>query len=491
MEIGFYGKLPSHGDFLRRRVDDDFLRVWDEWLQQSLAASRSALGNDWLDIYLTSPVWRFACDAGVFGRKGFAGVIAPSVDRVGRYFPLTIVFEIPEQAQPLMIAQRGEAWFDRVERLILETLAEEHIDLEAFDERLIATATELQRRSWTSAVEVDLHDAAEVAGSTRAQWHVPLSAASSFAVLTEQLLYARLRSTHAPLTLFWTEGSVRIEPCCLLLAGLPAPTSFAALLNGKWAEEGWRSIGARVLGGPAHTDTWVSGDGNLRYVSSALSDTGKTRSENQDALIERTDIGVWSVADGMGGHEYGEVASRMVCDALADLMPGETLESTVELIMQRWQQVNAYLHRMATREVNPVQSGSTAVGLVTRGKRCAVIWAGDSRAYRLRDGELTQLSRDHVSDDPEDGGSHAITRAVGGEAALALDVVNEHVRAGDRFLLCSDGLTHEIDDASIKSILASTALEECPQKLVHAALSAGGRDNVSVVVIDALPADSV
>lgn len=493
MEVGFYGKLPSHGDFLRRRVDDDFLRIWDEWLQQSLTASRSALGDGWLDVYLTSPVWRFACDAGLFGKRGFAGVVAPSVDRVGRYFPLTVVFEIPERAQPFMVAQRAEAWFDRIERLILETLAQEHVDLEFFDEQLVASAADLERRSWNSAVEVDWREAAEIAGSTRAQWHVPLGAATSLPVLTEQLLYARLRATHAPLTLLWTEGSARIEPCCLLMAGLPAPASFTALLNGEWAHEGWRCIGANVLEAPAHTDTWVSKDRPLRFVSSGLSNTGKVRSINQDAFIERADIGVWAVADGMGGHEHGEIASRMVCDALADLMPGATLDATVEAIQERWQRVNGYLHRVATREINPVQCGSTAVALATRGPRCAVIWAGDSRAYRLRNGELTQLSRDHVFEYSHADGfeSHAITRAVGGEATLDLDVVNDRVHAGDRYLLCSDGLTHEIDDAAIKHILANNPLETCAQQLIEAALSAGGRDNVSVIVIDALPADTL
>ncbi len=93
LEVGFYGKLPSHGDFLRRRVSDAFVGVWDGWLQECLTASRASLGDRWLDIYLTSPVWRFACAAGVCGRSPVIGVMAPSVDRVGRYFPLTLVAE--------------------------------------------------------------------------------------------------------------------------------------------------------------------------------------------------------------------------------------------------------------------------------------------------------------------------------------------------------------------------------------------------------------
>ena len=95
LDVGFYGKLPSHGDFLRRRVSDGFVGVWDAWLQECVAASRDALADRWLDVYLTSPAWRFVCAPGACGQSAVAGVMVPSVDRVGRYFPLTVVAELP------------------------------------------------------------------------------------------------------------------------------------------------------------------------------------------------------------------------------------------------------------------------------------------------------------------------------------------------------------------------------------------------------------
>jgi type VI secretion system protein ImpM len=487
MEVGLYGKLPSHGDFLRRRVDDAFIAVWDEWLQQSIAASRTALGERWLDVYLTSPVWRFACDSGVCGPQRYAGLIVPSVDRVGRYFPLTLVWEVPEGTSPLAVAQRADGWFDQVERLILETLAEEQVDLERFDERLILLGRDLDRLSWTPAVELDLADAAGVTAGTRAQWQLALGAPPSFAALTEQLLYSRLRATHAPFTVFWTEGSAAVEPCCLLLSGLPAPNSYAALLSGQWADEGWRVVGAKTLSAPLHTDTWI-GESVINFRSVGVSDTGRVRAVNQDAFIERSEIGVWCVADGMGGHAHGEVASRMICDALADLTPTATLPSMVEEIAHRLERVNGYLYRAATRTVNPVQSGSTVVVLVTRGTHSAVLWVGDSRVYRLRSGELQQLTRDHVldeADEEDDQPTHAITRAVGGDASLAVDVAYGTVRPGDRFVLCSDGLNHEVSDDIILRHLNEADVAACTQQLVNAALQAGGSDNVTVIIVDA------
>ena len=99
MEVGFFGKLPSHGDFLRRRASDAFVDAWDAWLRECLAASREALGERWLDVYLTSPAWRFVCAAGTCGPAPVIGLMVPSVDRVGRYFPLTLVAEAAPRRQ--------------------------------------------------------------------------------------------------------------------------------------------------------------------------------------------------------------------------------------------------------------------------------------------------------------------------------------------------------------------------------------------------------
>jgi type VI secretion system ImpM family protein len=98
---GFFGKLPSHGDFVSRRLSRDFLDVWDGWLQHCMAESKATLGENWLNVFLTSPIWRFAMTPGACGDEAYIGVLTPSVDRVGRYFPLSIVASAPESAPPL------------------------------------------------------------------------------------------------------------------------------------------------------------------------------------------------------------------------------------------------------------------------------------------------------------------------------------------------------------------------------------------------------
>jgi len=494
MEVGLFGKLPSHGDFLRRRVDNEFIGVWDAWLQESIAVSRSELGEEWLNIYLTSPAWRFVCDSGVCGNRVYAGVMMPSVDRVGRYFPLTLMWAVPADVTPFAVARIAGQWFDSAERLAVEALATDRLDFEEFDRQLIASSAGLATAAWQEQVLLNDDQAAAVLGDGAAPWQLPIGASVTFGSVAEQLLTARLRATHAPLVMLWTEGSSAIEPSCLLLRGLPAPQTFASLLDGSWARRGWSSVDAEVSDAGHATTTLVSETVPLGFRSAALSDVGCARSSNQDAFLERPEIGLWVVADGMGGHRDGDLASRMVCDAMANVVPAETLEATVADVQQRLQDVNAHLYRAATRPHDPIQSGTTVVVLLVRGDRCAILWVGDSRVYRLRAGQLAQLTTDHSWASEAAAGelldealtdSNVITRAVGGEETLALDVRMDQIRAGDRFLLCSDGLTRPLSAAEIERILEQNNVAAATHNLIAATLDAGAPDNVTVIVAEA------
>jgi serine/threonine protein phosphatase PrpC len=238
-------------------------------------------------------------------------------------------------------------------------------------------------------------------------------------------------------------------------------------------------------------DTLVEEDIHPQYVSAGKTDTGKLRPTNQDAFVALDPVGLWAVADGMGGYRDGDVASRMVCESLLDAQQVGRFEETIDSIRQRLGEVNRRLYQAATRVVNPVLSGSTVAVLIVRRTTCAAIWAGDSRVYRLRHGQLTQMTTDHTwaaelnlqnSDEEAD---HAITRAVGGDGALSLDVRVDRVRLGDRYLLCSDGLTHELSDDRIGELLGQGGVEESANALIAATLESGARDNVTVIVIEA------
>jgi serine/threonine protein phosphatase PrpC len=242
-------------------------------------------------------------------------------------------------------------------------------------------------------------------------------------------------------------------------------------------------------------DTLVEEDIHPVYVSAGATDVGRLRGSNQDAFVMLPGNGalngLWVVADGMGGYRDGDVASRMVCEALLDLDSSSTLEAAIEDVRRRMSGVNQRLYEAAVRPINPIISGSTVAMFLTRRTAGAVLWAGDSRVYRWRDQRLSQLTTDHTwaaelnLQQASDEADHAITRAVGGESALVLDVRRDRVRLGDRYLLCSDGLTRELSDEQIAAGLSADDVQQCANVLIAATLQAGARDNVTVVVVEA------
>jgi protein phosphatase len=236
----------------------------------------------------------------------------------------------------------------------------------------------------------------------------------------------------------------------------------------------------------------MSCDSIFSWTSAARTDVGLVRSRNEDAYLAQPERGLWAVADGMGGHAFGDLASRAVVDGLAGLPPPASLADFVEAARAELARVNRSLREEAyTRQV-PVM-GSTVVALLACGVDTACLWAGDSRIYLYRDGRLQQLTRDHSQaeerlargEDVATASPNMITRAIGASETIEFDVATLTARHGDIFLLCSDGLSNPVAEQAIADTLAPGACAMAAQELVAQALANGGRDNMTVVVVRA------
>ena len=234
-------------------------------------------------------------------------------------------------------------------------------------------------------------------------------------------------------------------------------------------------------------------DGSLRFHDATLTHPGKVRRDNEDQVLARPDQGLWAVADGMGGHANGQWSSKTITATLeAAVLPADFDEAASAVAAA----VHEANERIWTKSVGQPM-GSTVVALLLRDRRFVVLWAGDSRCYLLRDGQLYQLTVDHsqVQDmvtsgrlTPEEAEnhpmSHVLSRAVGVAPRLELDAVSDEAKVGDVFLVCSDGLTRTIPDAELATILAQGNPAAAADELVKICLERGAPDNVSVAVVN-------
>ncbi len=223
---GFYGKLPAHGDFIDRGLPVSFINGWDQWLQQSVSASREQCGEAWLNMYLTSPIWRFVLTEGTIDSKAWAGILVPSVDRVGRYFPITIAIPLINGEQPASFLANNDDLFVHWEQVALQAL-QESLTADDVAERIGKASEAIQpvvRSGFTRNSLI--HGVAQPADQGNA-WARMVDA--GFSLQSESF------------SLWSCAGSASMPPMLLFKKGLPEPRSFTAMLNGQWQASEWDS----------------------------------------------------------------------------------------------------------------------------------------------------------------------------------------------------------------------------------------------------------
>jgi serine/threonine protein phosphatase PrpC len=242
----------------------------------------------------------------------------------------------------------------------------------------------------------------------------------------------------------------------------------------------------------------VSAERSFRWTSASRTDVGNERQVNEDAVLDLSARGLWVVADGMGGHAAGDVASQMLVSKLSGVESHDKLSEFVDDVEDRVLEVNRRLHDMAFQGPDPKVMGSTLAALLAFEKYAVCMWVGDSRVYRLREGELMkQLTTDHseveelIAEgklDQESALDHpsanVVTRAVGGLEHVYVDLELDELESKDRFLICSDGLFKDLSEEEIEKLMGTGSCVDACDALIDTVLSREAADNVTVVIVE-------
>lgn len=243
--------------------------------------------------------------------------------------------------------------------------------------------------------------------------------------------------------------------------------------------------------------------GNSFYFDTAsITHNGRVRKVNEDSLFASAERGIWVVADGMGGHKDGNVASGMIAEAALAMSKSAENTNLPAMLQEQLVEVNDKLVAISNLSHDSIV-GSTVVALLMKGEQYTCLWAGDSRCYLVRDGKIDRISHDHTEvQDLVDRGvlteaeartwprRNVITRAIGADHDVELDSRAGIVKAGDVFVLCSDGLTGHVEDGEILATVQGARPKDACNRLLDTALERGGKDNVSVIVVNAVPRES-
>jgi serine/threonine protein phosphatase PrpC len=239
----------------------------------------------------------------------------------------------------------------------------------------------------------------------------------------------------------------------------------------------------------------------MKIMAFGITDVGLKRTNNEDAFVVRPDLGFWAVADGMGGAAAGEVASRIFVETATEAFASNSTEETqMDRVKNAFTFANSRMLGHVASHPEHAGMGCTAEILAISGDDIFIGHVGDSRTYRLRNAELKQLSVDHslVAEQIKQGliseqdarnhaMRHVILRAVGAKESVELDLLKGKGLPGDVFLLCSDGLTDMVDDAAIRKCLTQEeSLQALADQLIELAKAAGGKDNITVVLVKLL-----
>ena len=428
---GYFGKVPSHGDFVCHRLDRCVRDGLDAWLSASLRASQARLGEAWLNAYLVAPLWRFAISAGVCGPQALMGVMMAGVDRVGRYFPLVLAAPLPDAGGGMSWACKHREWYEHVEDLVSSTLADDFA-LAAFD-----------------------------AAALRVHAPTPPTDDDPKAV--------------GPHSMWWTVGSDTVEPFATACHGLPEPEDFHVFLTGDRSATGLRTIAFTPVR-RADADTTAQRRA-VTWEAGVATHAGTRNTLNTDATHVSPRGDLFALASGFGASAGARHAADLSAAALAEIGGTLSLSDLVAEVKGKLGQAHARVRALPPGGDAPQAS---VVALAVQGHRSAVAWVGDARMYLREGGMLRPVTRDHV----EVGLTRQLVRAIGGPSPLAVQTATGTLRDDDAVLLCSRSLVEAVGERALVGALGETgAVEPQARRLVEDALIAGAPTSCTALVV--------
>lgn len=232
--LGYYGKVPTQGDFISKGLPRSFIEPWDIWLQEAIFTSQRQLGQQWLEYYLTSPIYHFVLSPGICGDTGWLGVVIPSVDKIGRYYPMTISLMIDASINPFVTLQKQQ-WFARLEQLALSCLHENY-SLDVFNQAI----GQLQQEPIGHFVNTPSSMQKLYSQTYHSAWHLSINGEDRLTGLFASMLDSVLKEQCFAYSLWLTQGSEVVQPSFLFAEGLPPFEGMAALFDGNWQQWGWQ-----------------------------------------------------------------------------------------------------------------------------------------------------------------------------------------------------------------------------------------------------------
>lgn len=438
--IGFFGKLPTHGDFVSSTLGSRLQGELDQWIHAGLIALEAALGPDWRRLFHATTAWRFVVARGVWGSAALAGILLPSRDRVGRSFPLIIAAQLQHFPGQLRDLCEDDSWFTAAEALA-ETSDKADFDMQRFIEGIKRLRTPFADRRSTAASGNDAPPASlwwRINPGTRHGKGFRTAAAPTASD------FVKLVTAEAP------KLPVSAEPATEAAIATPI-----------------KALDARTTSEPE----WI-------IAHSHSSHPGTRLSMNADALLVSDKPQIFAIADGVGDGIGAIEAARIATGILAGIAQRDALQPLIQDIKSKLSHAHAILRaKGGNAERDPPVASIIAATLFD--DEFAAIWAGDARCYQLRDGMMRLLTHDHI----DIGLRRTLGRGLGLKEQFVAETVGDRLLRGDRLLLASGALARTLTDRIIAEILIETPLQQAAEALIQEALIANCRENVSAIVI--------